>query len=536
MSSLGFEAEPSEVPQPKHAFQTPSITLKESQLKPLPVAGRLKLIGKKLYESELSGFAKGAILHKLIDYTFGPAARQSPTVNVYSKALHRLVNFFEIDTVLNSMVTLVGDSDEIETHDSSQIETHIRNVIQQRWFPGTLREDLYKYKWSSEAESPACETSFSDIFHCLANLHVDVAEKYSCIQLYKEEFKEGETKYALHVFKLNGVTYGLSSRVSGTSAFFMQRAIGLYTTEHNYDAHRALFDALGAMSKENFIRIVNPEKNLLELTEQAMQIMPRRESFTEVPNLPVDELCRSVRYSLETGNRRVIALVGDPGLGKTNAVHTILNAFPQVPAFLVTASAMGYYHSAANVRAIFNAVASIKSILVIDDFDGFDVGEKDGATTEFLLQLEGARGFKGVAILIINDPQKVDRTIIDRPGRVDEVHMIGYLTKPQDVINAIRANYPNADLKESDASIQFMIEHRFSTARIVGAAEYAFVHYGCIDNKTVTDSAEKLLLFQHNATSQVQDGRLVKGGKPKAPKSVHKRRGKMLRALEVDYD
>lgn len=530
----GTEPEATEAAPSNRGFQTPNITLKESQLKQLTVSDRLKFIGKKLYESEISGFAKGAIMHKLLDYTLGPASRNSSTVNVYARALHRLVNFFEIDTVLHGMVTLIGDSDEVESHDSSAIETHIMNVIRQRWFPNTTRNDFYRFKWTSESESPACDTSFTDVFHCLGNLHADVAEKYNCVPLYKEEFKDGETKYALHVFKLNGVIYGLSSRVTGAVTFYAQRVVGFYTIDHNYETHRALFGILDSMSKENFIRIVNPEKNLLELTEQAMQIMPRRRSFTDVPNLPVDELCRSVRYSLETGNRRVIALVGDPGLGKTNAVHTILNAFPQVPAFMVTASAMGYYHSAANVRSIFNAVASIKSILVIDDFDGFDVGEKDDATTEFLLQLEGARGFKGVAILIINDPQKVDRTIIDRPGRVDEVHMIGYLTKHQDVINAIRANYPDADLNEGDSSLQFMIDHRFSTARIVGAAEYAFVHFGKIDNNTVADSAEKLLLFQHNATSVVLDGRLVKGGKQTKPKAIgRKRRGKVLRTLGV---
>lgn len=487
--------------------QLPKVAIKQSKLKSMSVTERLRFIGSEFYNSDLSGFAKGAIMHKLLDYTIGAFSKNSPALSQFARAAHVLVNMFEIDSVLHGLVSVIDDTEEDDAkHDNKRIERTVAKVLNVKYFN---REECGVYAWDDENEGLSQSISMSDIIHCLAETVPEVAEKYRYKALYCEDFEEGESKYCLYVFTVNDVTYGLSARGPAKETWFSQRMYCLYSTIHDWQAHRSTLETLAAMAKENFIRIVNPEKNMLEMGDRSIKILPRQKTYDNIPNLPVDKVRKSIAHALETHTRRVIALIGDPGLGKTNAMYALVNSFPKIPTFIVSSAAMGYDGSPSNVRAVFNAVSAIDSILVIDDFDGFDVSEKDKTTTEFLVQLEGGRGFKGVAILIINDPSRVDPTIMNRPGRVDEVWKIDYLSKPCDIVTVIKATDQEADIAEQDTSVHYMIEHRFSTARIAGAVNYARIHFGAVNGETLQRGAEMALLFEQNALMTVHKGKLV---------------------------
>jgi hypothetical protein len=257
-----------------------------------------------------------------------------------------------------------------------------------------------------------------------------------------------------------------------------------------------------------------------------------------MPNLNLDEIQRSIKSALDKSKRRVIALVGDAGLGKTVAMHSIINRFLDVPAFIVTPTSLGQYPSGTNVRSIFESVHQIKSILVFDDFEGFGLDEKNDVTTEFLRQLDGSSGFNGVAILIVNDPSKLHHTLINRPGRVDEVYEIQYLSKFNDIKTVLQYKFPNVKFDNSYADVfKYMSDNSFSTSRIVHAVEYMTEQFK-VSPSNLLKAAKRMLDFEGTATKSCVNGRLVEvdDSTPVTPKakSQVKRRRVNIRDLEVD--
>ena len=87
-------------------------------------------------------------------------------------------------------------------------------------------------------------------------------------------------------------------------------------TRYNNVAIDTLMGKLNRMARENFIKIVEPEKNIVELVERITRIVPRRKSFDVMPNVDVETIRVSITMAMAAKRKRVIALVGDPGLGR----------------------------------------------------------------------------------------------------------------------------------------------------------------------------------------------------------------------------
>jgi hypothetical protein len=455
-----------------------------------------------------SAFAKSALLHRLLGYVSRLASPNS-ALGTYGRLAHSMVTMFEADSLVRSSLQIIKQAERCESiYDVNYFENTVMRVLREKFFTNA---SLQFWQWTDDYVSEFGETySVDDIVFAFGHLDAEVAKRHDFEIVHSENIDNDGSTYNLYVVKTSSQICAFTCRGSKENRWAVSRcAIYMKTEQYSGEVVGQLMELFSVVARENFIKIVDPERNIVELMDTKTRIMPRKPSFEHLPNVDTETIETSIRSAITNKRKRVIALVGDPGLGKTLAVHHIVNMFPKVPTFMVTASALGESPSAKAVRSIFNAVASFESILVLDDFEGFGLSEKNAVVNEFLNQLDGSAGFHGIAILVVNDPSLVHYTIMDRPGRVDEVYEISYLTNPDDMRTVIRAQYPALTVDASyDKALRYMAKEQFSTARILHATQFMIEHYE-ISPDSLLSSAKRLKEFQRTARKHSNRGRLV---------------------------
>ena len=496
--------------------EVPSVNVEYEELAKLNRRERLKYIGKRLAQANISAFASAMIMHRLLDYGFEAIGAKSEKAEAARDVIHSLINLYEADRIMRSLVRIERHDNLVHFDEFDAVRDQIKLHMASTYFDdGTIigHESFDGYCYDA--------LSYKDLALALMDLSPKVAEEFKVEVLYKEHIEDDkEDKYLF--FVKTEVVFGLlveriSSRRFGDYdiygdtmrvTLFVDRAAGFLG-----DAMAAITPQLTRIVRANFLAQLKPEKNLIELEDHVTRIVLRRQSLSSLPNIDVDEITKSIAVALKHKKRRVISIVGDAGLGKTEAMHSIINAFKSVPTFIVTPSASGSSPSPASIKSIFDAVKVVDSIVVFDDFEGFDVAEKNPVTNEFLRQLDGSSGFNGVALLIVNDPSKVDPLIINRPGRTDSVYAVNYLKTFEDITGAIKQKFGVTLDKAFAKPAEKMAELKFSTARIIRAYEFAVEHFS-EDISTVTpanldEAVNRVHEFEKIALSRAVRGRLV---------------------------
>ena len=91
--------------------EVPSVNVEYEELAKLNRRERLKYIGKKLAQANISAFASAMIMHRLLDYGFEAVGAKSEKAEAARDVIHGLINLYEADRIMRSLV-------RIERHDS----------------------------------------------------------------------------------------------------------------------------------------------------------------------------------------------------------------------------------------------------------------------------------------------------------------------------------------------------------------------------------------------------------------------------------
>ena len=202
--------------------------------------------------------------------------------------------------------------------------------------------------------------------------------------------------------------------------------------------------------------------------------------------------------------RRKLLLVGPPGTGKT-LTASVLAGELAIPLFVVRLDAlitkfMG--ETAAKLRQIFDAIASMRGVYFFDEFDaigsqrGFinDVGEIRRVLNSFLQMLEQDQS-NSVIIAATNHPQALDYALF---RRFDDVIEYGLPNNTQ-IVAILKAKL--AAFKTGRIAWQSLAENAegLSHAEITRAVQDAIKEIVIHDRETICSDDLKKTLLQRQA-------------------------------------
>lgn len=265
---------------------------------------------------------------------------------------------------------------------------------------------------------------------------------------------------------------------------------------------------LNELVLEIFYAKINPEVNYVVIDNSGYHILTKKEVNEQILNVDYNGLVNSMEYCLNNGMKRGYILVGCPGVGKSLTIHKIANHFKKVPTFIIKNERLT---SASDVKRVFDMIRPFKAVTVIDDFDGLNVEDKNYITNEFLYQMDINGDYCGIVIATINDPSKVNYTLMNRPGRFDEVHLMKIPSEQSEVLYVLEntlikhgSSVNSLVLNPSDDGlakdfINSCISNKFTHARISGVVEYSVCHFSKITLHSLFESLYKLVEFGNNA-------------------------------------
>ena len=249
---------------------------------------------------------------------------------------------------------------------------------------------------------------------------------------------------------------------------------------------------------EIYVERIDSRRNFIVINGTRLDVKPRVEITEEIMNLDINRIARAMNRVHEEEARHGWVLVGEPGVGKTIAVHKLINQFPDKLTFWVSPDSINSVHGIRNTFKIFKMFKN--SIVIFDDLDSGPFTVKDEITNELLRHLDAKnnKDLTGCYLATVNDPSKVHMTLINRPERFDEViHVLnpsthkevstiffnkarerGYYSdkeykKAYDAVGKIKFTAENEDFKKI---VQNVIEAKFTQNQVAGLINYCHLY------------------------------------------------------------
>ena len=195
---------------------------------------------------------------------------------------------------------------------------------------------------------------------------------------------------------------------------------------------RELMQSIPSMLYGMYIDRIDITKNIVRIKNGTLFVEPRVNIDFDVKNFDMyDERGNAIRTMasessfirkvLDVKGRRGYIVQGDQGTGKTISVNRLLMDFTDVPVFWISPDSIADKRGMDNVFRVLEMFPG--SFFVFDDFDGNDFTKKNELTGAFINHIDETNSpkYRGITILIINEPQKLHSTIKMRPGRIDDI-------------------------------------------------------------------------------------------------------------------
>jgi len=213
-----------------------------------------------------------------------------------------------------------------------------------------------------------------------------------------------------------------------------------------------IFDGMSKLVYRIYIDSIDISKNVIRIKNGSMFAEPRKIIDFDIKNFDLyDDSGKAIRTMkseaefirkvLDGHGRRGYIIQGDQGTGKTVSVNRLLMEFPDVPVFWITPESISDKRGMINVFKILTMFPG--SFFVFDDFDGNDFSTKNERTGAFINFIDetNSPNYRGITILIINEPQKLHSTIKNRPKRIDDIIYVQNPKTVEDVIDVIEQTF-----------------------------------------------------------------------------------------------
>lgn len=248
---------------------------------------------------------------------------------------------------------------------------------------------------------------------------VSINKKITIIGTYGPE--ERKFKFGM-IFNLIGSVFEGETTISTTKGKLFYPVNGMKMDPSDF------VDELQKIFYEMYVEKVDAAKNIIRINGTRFEVIPRQSITEDIVNVNISRIADACRKTLEEKRRRGVVFVGEPGTGKTIAVHKIINMFRDKLVFWVSVDSVNTPTGIRNIKKLFKMFEGC--IVVFDDLDAAPLTLKNETTNEFLSMLDGTNKMSCFLMATVNDPSKIHMTLINRAERFDD---IVHVKKPQSV-------------------------------------------------------------------------------------------------------
>ena len=225
--------------------------------------------------------------------------------------------------------------------------------------------------------------------------------------------EEGKTFKFGMIFNIVGSVFDSQATTSVSKAKLFYPVTGMPMDPDQFH------DEIQNVFHEMYVEKVDASHNFIRINGTQLEIVPRINIRENIVNIDVEGITRAGRKTLDNKRRRGVVFVGEPGTGKTIAVHKIMNNFRDKLIFWVSADSINTAVGIRNIRKLFKMFEGC--IVIFDDMDAAPLTAKNEVTNEFLSMLDGTNKMCCFLIATVNDPSKIHMSLINRAERFDDI-------------------------------------------------------------------------------------------------------------------
>ena len=255
----------------------------------------------------------------------------------------------------------------------------------------------------------------------------------------------------------------------------------------------------GAIYKE-FLNHFDIKNNVITLSNAGLQAQRRQQVKESIHQFDLVRFSDEIKKVLTKKKKRGYAFVGIPGTGKSTIIRKLEGLITDYPIIYTTAA---NYDSRWSIQETFTTVTFMQPcIVVMEDLDSYELRDKKGNLGVFLDLIDDVNSrLNAVFIATINDTSLVHYTLINRPGRFDQVILIKPPQSPEEVYGIMKTRYN----KSRSSSIEFLsiedigtdilesiVSSRYTQADICEIIEKALLMEDSITVGTIRDSLSQL--------------------------------------------
>lgn len=281
----------------------------------------------------------------------------------------------------------------------------------------------------------------------------------------------------------------------------------VHTTElHFLSEHLVHATNLRSLIFSDFLSHFDINRNVLICDPMGLKSRQRMVCEDKINQFDVDAFGSEINKVLSRGLKRGYAIVGVPGVGKSTIIRKLEHSehTMRFPFVYISKSAMS---SELNVDETFQVLRSMQPfIAVLEDGDSLGFDHKNSKLGRVLDEIDAVnRNLNGVIIMVINDTSLVHYSLINRPGRFDEIIQVTPPRTVAEIYQVMSIHYDKISLSSDyltsllpkmhdiDAKIfEEIKEGRYTQADICEIIDKALLIEDQINNGTIHRSFENL--------------------------------------------
>ena len=254
---------------------------------------------------------------------------------------------------------------------------------------------------------------------------------------------------------------------------------------------------------KEFLDFADIKNNVIEYKE-SLTLRKKQNVSEKITQIDVKKLCKEYNITLKRGKKRAAIIAGVPGTGKSTIIRKMEKEVTEYPFIYLHPSR---FRSMSGIDATFKMIRDLQPCYgILEDMDSCEFDRKNPLLGYFLDAIDGVHGrLNCILIATINDSSLIHYSLINRPGRFDEVLQVlppGTL----DEVYGVLINRNNKVCKELGIKDLFMskddidpelvskiLTHKLTQADICEIVEKGYLLSDRVNNEVLLESLDNLL-------------------------------------------